>query len=168
MKKLLLLGVIILAGFGAYTLYQKFAPQTVDNSGPAPAESKPNPMGATFIIEGDSVTLSEDGEAEIIGEATYGDINGDKDEDAVILIAESGGGSGVFIYVAGYVSGPVGYKGTNGVFIGDRISPQSVSIKSGVVTVKYLDRKDDEPFAAEPTVPTFKQFIFQNNQLVEK
>ena len=98
----------------------------------------------------------------------YGDINADNKNDIVLFLARYGGGSGIFIYLAAFVSGPVTYKGSNTVFIGDRVSPQSISVKNDVVTVKYLDRKEGEAFAAEPTVLISKQFIFNNGEFQVK
>ncbi len=107
-------------------------------------------------------------ETTILDAKGSGDINNDGKQDAVVLLSQSGAGSGIFIYAAAYVSGPLNYKGSNAVFIGDRISPQSVSISNGIITIHYLDRKPDEPYAADPTIPTTKQLIYQNGELVEK
>ncbi len=112
--------------------------------------------------------LELEGEIILLEERAYGDINSDGKVDTVTFLAESGGGSGVFIYAAAYVSGPVNYKGSNVVFLGDRIAPKNISIKNGVITVSYLDRRDGEPFAAEPTMPVSKQFVYTNGELVEK
>ena len=139
----------------------------------------PDASSATFTFDdGSKVTLSKGkGQSNDQGDNVqttlltvkgYGDLNGDGKNDAVLFLSQDGGGSGLFIYAAAFVSGPVGYKGTNAVFLGDRISPQSVSISHSVATVNYLDRKPDEPFSADPTVPTSKQFSYQNGQFVEK
>ena len=139
---------------------------------------QPDPSNATFIFEDGEVTLSqgksEKEEGGIVEEVTlldtraYGDVNGDNKNDAAVFLARYGGGSGTFIYAAAFVSGPLNYKGSNVVFLGDRISPQDISIKNGVVTVEYLDRRNDEGFAAEPTVPVSKQLIFSNGTLEER
>ena len=138
------------------------SPKTETDNTPRQNESfRPDPTNATFS--------GIEGEATMLEEKAYGDLNADGKIDAVVLLAESGGGSGVFIYAAAYVSGPVHYKGSNAVFIGDRIAPQSVSVSSsGTATVKYLDRKEDEPFAAEPTVPATLELVYKNGELVEK
>lgn len=138
----------------------------------------PDPSSATFIFDDGPVTL-RDGSSEtiesgfveettLLEELSYGDINGDDELDTAVLLVRSGGASGVFVYAAAYVSGPVGYRGTNAIFLGDRISPQSVSTSNRIVTVHYLDRREDEPFAAEPTVPASKQFIYRNGQFEER
>ncbi|OHA92167.1 MAG: hypothetical protein A3D49_01300 [Candidatus Zambryskibacteria bacterium RIFCSPHIGHO2_02_FULL_43_37] len=161
MKKIVILVLIVIAAAVFFF--------TRDNNVQAPTENqntgsnfRPDPSGATFT------GLELGGEVTLLQERGYGDINSDSKVDTATFLAESGGGSGVFIYAAAYVSGPVNYKGSNAVFLGDRISPQKISITSGVITISYLDRKPDEPFAAEPTVPVSKQFIYKNGELVEK
>lgn len=59
------------------------------------------------------------------------------------------------------------YKGTNAVFIGDRIKPQNVEYKDGHIIVYYLDRKDDEPFTANPTIKKIKYFKAEGLKLIE-
>ncbi len=179
MKKFLILIIILTLGFGAlyYMRGDNEGATTQNDSGDK--VFRPDPKSATFRFDDSSVTLSngkgveKDGntviqETNLLDERAYGDLNSDGEEDAVVLLSQSGGGSGVFIYVAGYVSGPVSYKGTSAIFLGDRISPQSVSVSGGVVTVKYLDRNPDQAFAEEPTVPTSKQFIYRDGEFVER
>ena len=134
----------------------------------------PNAENGTFIIEGDSVTLREgvnlddNLETRLLGFKALGDLNSDGKNDLAVMLTQTGGGSGTFLYLAVHISGPVGYKGTEAIFLGDRVSPQSISASNGVVTVKYLDRKEDEPFAAEPTVLMSKQFTYRDGNLEEK
>jgi hypothetical protein len=173
MKKILL--ILIILG-GLYFLFVRS--DSGKDTAPVQTGNFPiNPENATFSFDDGSVTLSggqgelegEDEEEsefketiELLPENASGDLNADGKDDSVLLLARSGGGSGVFVYIAAYISGPVNYKGTNAIFIGDRISPETVSILNGVVTFKWLDRKLDEPFAAEPTVPMSEQYIYKN------
>ncbi len=160
MKKLIIL-VLIVAAASWFFFMRGDSTKTVTDNTPKQNEAfRPDPTNATFS--------GIEGEATLLEERAYGDVNSDGKIDTVVLLAESGGGSGVFIYAAAYVSGPVNYKGSNAVFIGDRIAPQSVTVSNGIATVKYLDRKENEPFAAEPTVPASKQFVYKNGELVEK
>jgi hypothetical protein len=159
MKKVLILILIALGVW--YLFFEKntveIGPENTTNQG---ANFKPDPSHASFSgVEGDFSLLER---------KAYGDLNSDQKNDVVVLLSESGGGSGVFIYVAAYVSGPVNYRGTNAVFLGDRVAPEDLSISNGIVTVKYLDRREDEPFAAEPTIPASKQFMYRNGELVER
>jgi hypothetical protein len=82
-------------------------------------------------------------------------------------LTQDGGGSGTFYYVVAALRTGTGFKGTNTVLLGDRISPQSISIQNGVVTVRYLDRKPDEPMSAQPTVSVSKQLKVVDGQLTE-
>lgn len=157
MKKILivLISLVLIWFFFIRETEIKTNPENKNTS----ASFKPEPVLSDFTdIEGELTLLKE---------RAYGDLNNDDKTDTAVLIAESGGGSGVFIYVASYVSGPVNYKGSNSVFIGDRISPKSLSITNGVVKVEYLDRKEDEPFAAEPTVPKTLELRYKNGELSE-
>lgn len=179
MKKLLF-GFVIITLAAFFYFWHMGAPQTAENI-PTPTGTSfhPDASSGAFTIDGDKITLSKgvsirnegDGlttETKLLDEQALGDINADGKEDVVVILSQYAGGSGTFIYAAAYVSGPVSYKGTEAIFLGDRIAPQSVSISNGVATVKYLDRKEDEPFAAEPTISVSKQFIFKSGAFVEK
>jgi hypothetical protein len=183
MKKTLIpLVIVILVGLGiwywqTHKSSSSPAPVTV-----APVTTHPDPSSATFTFDDGPITLSKGSattnvtpNGEITQETTltdnvaYGDINHDNKSDSVVLLVQSGSGSGVFLYVAAYVSGVVQYKGSNAVFIADRVTPKNISIdKAGTITVSYLDRKPTEPMAAEPTVLTTKHYIYSNGQLEEK
>lgn len=182
MKKLIIIIVVlVLAGGAYYFLRGKSTPVTPLVRDNDVSDFKPDPSNATFVLEDQSVTLSN-GRSEtsaapgsalleetvLMDKFAYGDLNADDKEDTALLLVQSGGGSGTFIYVAVYVSGPVNYKGTNAIFLGDRIAPQSISINQGAVTVTYLDRKPDEPLSAEPTVSESKQFVYRNGEFVER
>lgn len=182
MKKLIVIIVlIILAAF--FYVMRSNSPANTNQTPETDGVSTfhPDPSNATFILDNESITLSrgKNSKSVVPGSAfieetilmdnfAYGDINADGKEDTALFLARSGGGSGTFIYLGAYISGPVTYKGSSAVFVGDRIAPQSISISKGVVTVKYLDRKDGEAFATEPTVPVSKQFIFKNGGFQEK
>jgi hypothetical protein len=179
MKKIIIVVLVIGALLAIYFLGGK-SEVMPDESTPAVTAGNPDASNGTFIFEEDRVKLTK-GKAEIeiegsslveevtlTGEQSYGDLNMDDKNDAVVTIARLGGGSGVFIYVAAYVSGPAGYNGTNAVYLGDRIEPQSIKIDNGIATVMYLDRKEGEPFAAEPTVPVTKTFIYTSGELRER
>ena len=141
----------------------------------------PDPSNATFIFDEEAITLSAGRnekkvlpgntlveETILLDKFAYGDINADGKEDTVLFLARYGAGSGTFIYLAAFVSGPVTYRGTEATFIGDRIAPQSVSINGGGVTVEYLDRGADEALAAEPTVATSKRFVYRAGEFQER
>lgn len=182
MKKLtILVFVVIVIGLVFFLRGGNGNGNNVDNTQITGNSFKPDPSNATFIFEQGPVTLSQGRysaplvpgsdikeEIYITDIRGYGDINNDDKNDTVAVLVQSGGASGVFIYLAGYVSGPINYKGSNAVFLGDRITPRSIEVKNGLTTINYLDRKDDEPFAAEPTVAVSKTFIYRNGILEER
>ena len=171
---LLLIGALLLL----YFAYLNPASSPTSNSKSPTSNFSPDPSNAIFTFDDGPVTLSngknektEFGfveETALLEDMAYGDLNEDDKLDTAVLLVRSGGASGVFVYAAAYVSGPVGYRGSNAVFLGDRISPQSISISNNIVTVRYLDRSEDEPFSAEPTVSASKQFIFRNGEFEER
>ena len=180
MKKFILLVVVVIAALGGWFYYRSHKSATPSVK-VQPAVTKPDPSNATFGFDDGPITL-KDGEASstiapnsaieltttLTDDMAYGDVNGDGKNDTAALLVQEGGGSGVFLYVAAYLSGVVEYKGSNAVFIGDRVSPKSISITNGVVNVTYLDRKPNEPYTADPTVSMTKHYIVQNGTLKEK
>lgn len=183
MKKIItILGIVVVIAVVLYFVLPKETPEETVVSNTEQGETfKPDPSNATFSFDEDSVTLSSGKnetpvapgsaiveETILMDKFAYGDLNADGREDTALLLAQYGGGSGTFIYVAVYVSGPVNYKGSEAIFLGDRIAPQNISINNGVVTVVYLDRKADEPLVAEPTVKVTKKFSLMNGKLVER
>lgn len=120
----------------------------------------------TFRMSGESVQLT-DGEARTkmtlgsasesivryFGNDATGDLNGDGVPDIAFLITQETGGSGTFFYAVGAIQNAAGrYLGTDAVFIGDRIAPQSTEIKDGLLIVNYADRAPGEPMVAQPSV----------------
>ena len=136
---------------------------------------------STYIIEGKSVTL-EDGylEQEIapgsasktvtqfFGQTPVGDLDGNGLDDMVVMLTQSSGGSGTFYYVAAALDTGNGYSGTNAVFVGDRISPQTVGFNNGEIMVNYADRFPWASYATPPSVGKTKYLTYQNGQLIEK
>jgi hypothetical protein len=180
MKKLAPIIAIIAAVLIIWFIFNTVSEPDTNTTAPAnQAQVRPNPSNGAFIIDDASVSLknglntqeiegsSLEIETTLTDDVAYGDINADGKDDAAVILVQAGGGSGVFVYAAAYVSGPVNYKGSNAVFLGDRVDPQSVSINNAMITVTYLDRKDDEPLAAEPTVKKTMRLIWNGSELVE-
>ena len=120
---------------------------------------------ATFKINGLNVTLN-DGKSELpianssskiitqyFGNEVVHDLNNDGRDDIAFIMTQKTGGSGTFFYVVAALNTPDGYVGTEGVLIGDRISPQSTNMgKGNIIVVNYADRKSGESFAIAPSV----------------
>ncbi|MBI2673784.1 MAG: hypothetical protein HYX23_00695 [Candidatus Zambryskibacteria bacterium] len=182
MKKVIVIMVVIVIAAFLYVARNNPSAPVIETSAPNETGAfRPDPSNATFTLDNESITLSKGKnsrsvvpgsalieETNLMDKFAYGDINADNKEDTVLFLARYGGGSGIFVYLAGYVSGPVTYRGSVAMFIGDRIIPQSIDVSRGIVTIKYLDRQAGEALAAEPTVLASKQFIFKNGEFVER
>src|SRR3989338_213348 len=124
MRKLLF--IVILLGIVALGFYAYMNSRPTENSQAPTSDSSPSPANATFVFDEGTITLSagksiqkEDGivdEVTLLEERSSGDLNNDGKPDSAVLLARSGGGSGVFVYVAAFVSGPVSYKGTKAIY----------------------------------------------------
>jgi hypothetical protein len=137
-----------------------------------------DPLNATYLIEGTAVRLM-DGRCDlpaapgsamkirtaVWGLPVYGDMDGDGDKDATLLLTHDPGGSGTFYYVAAAINVNGGYQGTNAVLLGDRIAPMDIGIRNGAVVVNYADRRPEEPMSARPTVDKTIQLILKNDKL---
>jgi hypothetical protein len=125
----------------------------------------PSCHDATFKIDGDAITLvagfsameTAPGSAakittQYFGNDTLADLNGDGEQDCAFILTQETGGSGRFYYLVAALRSGKGYQGTNGIFLGDRIDPLTISTTAGTITVNYADRKPDEPFTNQPSV----------------
>ena len=91
------------------------------------------------------------------------DIDGDGVKDNLFLVSQNGGGSGTFVSLVAQLAISNKGKYINAYPIGDRISPQSISInKDGNIEVAYLARVDNEPMSTEPTL--LKRIILRFNK----
>ena len=184
MKKIiitiLIIGIIagVWYGFHQHSTITVDTTANTDSTTVTASAGHPNPSNATFQFDGQPVTLtngknvspvSPDSamsvETDLTNTIAYGDLNNDGKDDAAFILVQDGGGSGTFLYVAAFVSGNVSYKGTSAIFVGDRVQPESISIKNGVVTLTYLDRNASDPMSATPSVETTKTFVFKNGDL---
>lgn len=140
----------------------------------------PDHKNATYLIEGSFVTLtngffeveSAPGSATKIttryfGNEAIGDLNNDGKGDVAFLLTQSSGGSGTFFYVVAAIQTSNGVEGTNAIFLGDRIAPQSTSMENGIITVNYADRNPGESFTTQPSLGVSKYFKIENNILTE-
>lgn len=98
------------------------------------------------------------------------DLNHDGMEDVALLLQQGQGGTGTFYYVAAAVRTVNGYRGTNAVFLGDRIAPQIKTLHAvnpAQFYVTYADRGPGQSFADEPSVMVSKAFRLDGKFLVE-
>lgn len=143
------------------------------------AGGAPDPLQALYRVEGQPVRLSG-GLAEapaapgsaarvrtaVFGRPIHGDLDGDGVDDAVLLLLHEAGGSGTFTYVAAAIRARDGYRGTDAVLLGDRVAPQTMAVRNGVVTVNYADRLPGEPLTAPPREGVTAYLVLREGRLV--
>jgi hypothetical protein len=170
-KTLIVLVVMLLAGISAFYVYQKPIQEVQD----VVFDYK----NISYQIDGKTVLL-KNGLSEVIipdsssksttryfGNEVKADINGDGLEDVAFLLTQDNGGSGTFYYVVVAIKNGETYTGTNAIFLGDRIAPQTTEFKEGMLIVNYADRKIDEPMTTEPSVGVSRYFKIEGGKLIE-
>lgn len=182
MSKFLLFVLIAAVLVGAVWVLSQFEPEIekLYRKDKAEEVAVADPLNASYEVEGVKITLTngrsempiEEGSAtiiatEIFGEPVYGDIDGDGDEDAGVLIKQEPGGTGTFYYVAAAINDDGNYEGTNALLLGDRVAPQNIEISGGGVTANYADRAVDEPMTATPSVGKTLRTTFSKGRLTE-
>lgn len=174
MKKIILaVGALIIAALGVYVFLVP-VPKTAE-------VGRADYKNGTYTVEGTVVALkngsssvpSAPGSASVVttkyfGNEVKGDFNSDGIPDIAFLITQNSGGSGTFYYVvAALQNKDGGYTGTNGVWLGDRIAPQTTEYKDGVITVNFAVQKPGDPMTAAPSMGTSRYFKVENEVLVE-
>jgi hypothetical protein len=125
----------------------------------------------TYYVDDEALQLVEgtstDGTARYFGNAATGDLDGDGRDDVAFLLTRDTEGSGTFYYVAAALRTDDGYEGTNAVFLGDRIAPQTTGYADGRAVVNYADRNPGEPFSAQPSLGVSRYFSVAEGILLE-
>ena len=166
------LGLVVLLGIGAWFILGNYHKQ--------PAQSVSDYKNVAYLIDGKSILLSN-GYSEIpidsdsaekittqyFGNEALGDLNSDGIPDVGFILIQNTGGSGTFYYAVAALKTPNGYQGTNAIFLGDRIAPQTTQIKDGELVVNYADRKPTDPMTTKPSVGVSKYLKVVNSVLVE-
>jgi hypothetical protein len=179
---IIVLGILVYLGNLNRTAAPGSAPGTMPAATPGTdTTSSPaafDPLNATYIIEGQPVMLVN-GQATtpaasssalptvtmVFGKPTIGDLNGDGQNDAAMILVQNPGGSGTFFYVAAAINTTSGTQGTNAIFLGDRIALQNVEIANEQVIANYADRKPGQPMSTKPSVGISKYFTVANDTL---
>jgi heat shock protein HslJ len=134
---------------------------------------------ATYVIDGSPITLRDGvSETEIVpdgaskrivryfGNELITDLNNDGMDDTVFLLTEESGGSGVFYYVVAAIQTDEGYRGSVGLFLGDRIAPQTTGKGEGrSIVIHYADRAPGESFADAPSVGKSLYLLFDTENM---
>ena len=148
-----------------------------DAAGPSQTVAA-DPLNATYTIGVKKIRLAG-GRSELqtapgsamqtktlaFGEPVYGDLDGDGAEDAAVILVQDPGGSGTFYYIGAALGATGGYRGTNAVLLGDRVTPLKVDIRNGVIFIDYRDRRPEEPMAIPPSIGKSAYLTLKNGHL---
>jgi hypothetical protein len=96
----------------------------------------------------------------------YGDLNGDGQNDAAVLLVSDSGGSGTFIYLAVVESRDGAPFNAATTLLGDRGQVRSLTIDGGRLVVNLLSHAADDP-ACCPTLETTRAFRLMGEQLAD-
>ncbi len=95
-----------------------------------------------------------------------GDLDGDGDEDAAVILVADANDDRMFIYL-GVVRNDGGVPGsTTTVLLGDRIKVDHMDIRSGQVVVRLTTHTGDDPECC-PTLDTTQYYTLQGERLVQ-
>jgi len=183
MSKKIIILIVILAIVVAvgYLIYQFQNPKEIGQPTQQPTETQIFTLdyqNCTYLIEGKNVSLVNGYSEEAIsdsasktitryfGNEVSGDFNNDGFSDSAFLLTQETGGSSTFYYVAVALGSDNKCLGTNAIFLGDRIAPQTINFQDGEIIVNYADRNPDEPMTEIPSFGVSKYFKIVNNQLI--
>ena len=94
-----------------------------------------------------------------------GDLDGDGNPDAAVLIFSNSGGSGTFVDLAAVLQSPDGPRHAASALLGDRVKVQSIDIENGIISVRMLTHGADDPMCC-PTLEVTRQYQLQPGGLV--
>jgi heat shock protein HslJ len=96
----------------------------------------------------------------------FGDLDGNNLEDAVVLLVESSGGSGSFVYLAAVLnlSGEPLNLATQ--LLSDRARVQALSVADGIVTVDMVAHGPEDPMCC-PSQRVIETYELQGDELVQ-
>lgn len=120
-------------------------------------------QGEPFMEDGASrptVTLLTDPIA-------YGDLDGDGQDDAAVLLVYDSGGSGSFLYLAVVATGQDEPANAKAIFLGDRTQVRKMSTNNGQLLADLLTHAPDDP-ACCPTMETAKVFRLRDGELIDE
>lgn len=174
------IGFLVVIAVGAFVYFFFYHPESRQEEAASTASSTPAYENISYRIEGKDVLL-KNGYAEYeyssgsaskmitryFGNEATGDLNGDGMPDVAFLLTQDGGGTGTFYYAVVALKTTNGYTGTNAIYLGDRIAPQTTEIRDGELIVNYATRKEGEPMAARPSVGVSTYLHVYNGVLSE-
>ncbi|BCX04879.1 MAG: hypothetical protein KatS3mg053_2817 [Candidatus Roseilinea sp.] len=95
-----------------------------------------------------------------------GDLDGDGSPDSAVVMTVSGEGEGTLFYLCAVLNRLYKPQATDCVLFGDRVAVTGLAITDGVVTLRFLDRKPEEPMTARPSLPTTSDYLLADGKLI--
>ena len=107
------------------------------------------------LADGVALSQAAEGSATVVRTSVlegpaFADVDGDDLKDAVVILRDEPGGSGIFYYVSTLLSGSGG-KSTNAILLGDRIRIRLIQIENRIINITISERAAGEAFAVSPT-----------------
>ena len=95
-----------------------------------------------------------------------GELNGEAGDEAAVLLVESSGGSGSFVYLAvvGLRDGEPVHLGT--ALIGDRSRVEGMSIENSHIRLELLEQGPEDP-ACCPSRPVSQSWVLRDGHLMQ-
>lgn len=173
-----ILSVVIVGVFGIYYA-QKTQQHTSDVS-----TSTVTYLNIPYLIEGVSTRLVTMQGSEVasvgvlplshatyIGKDFFHDFDGDGRTDVAFFVSQHIAESREYYYLLVAIQSNSGYDGGNAFFLGENISPQSISTAQntspdlGVIEIQYVDRMPGEEIGVRPSVGKSMLLQFDSNIL---
>ena len=97
----------------------------------------------------------------------FGDLNGDGINDAIVILLENSGGSGVFIYMAVVLSQDEKAINVATKSLSDRTQIESISINSKEIVLTLLTHGPDDPMCC-PSQKEIKKYELEDGVLITR
>jgi hypothetical protein len=98
-------------------------------------------------------------------QSAFGDLNHDGTDDAAVILAVNGGGSGVFVFLVAVVNRNGKGQDVAAVQLGDRVKVNRLALQNGKISLDYLTQGPNDPLCC-PTQKSSAVYMLQGNSLV--
>lgn len=96
----------------------------------------------------------------------YGDLDADGVEDAAVVLASSGGGSGTFKEIAAVLNQGGVPTHVASADLGDRVKVEAIAVESGTIRAQLIVHDEADPLCC-PTKPVTWEYRLQEGTLVK-
>jgi heat shock protein HslJ len=96
--------------------------------------------------------------------AAFGDLNGDRVDDAAVLLVENSGGSGSFVFLSAVLNNKDGLENVATTLLGDRVVCETVDIVDGQMVLELTSHAEDDPMCC-PSVKTRTTYALANGKI---